>query len=75
MKLIKIFIFPLLLLGGIFLFSLTEAQAEDECGEQCNEFCYATSPDECTNTLCWNGVEYVTQTCYGDNKVDPGESG
>lgn len=60
----------------MFLFSSTEVQAEDECGEQCNTYCYATSPEACTNTLCWNGEEYVSVTCYGDNRnSDPGEEG
>lgn len=76
MKSVKILFGLLLLIGGMFLFSSTEALAEDECGEQCNVFCYATSPNQCTNTLCWNGEEYVNFTCYGEEKdPNPGESG
>jgi len=68
-KILPIFIF---IIGAFFFFS-EESIAEDECGEQCNILCYATAPDACSNTLCWNGEEYVTQTCYGDKREDPVE--
>ncbi|NBC66872.1 MAG: hypothetical protein GVY07_14605 [Bacteroidetes bacterium] len=72
MKSIKVLPILFLVIGAFFLF-LEETKAEDECGEQCNTICYATSPDACTNTLCWDGEEWVTITCYGDNKADPEE--
>lgn len=62
--------------GNLAAFQSSDPEEDIFCGDVCNDVCYATTFEPCTNAWCTNDVENEpasSNTYYGEkkNQTDP----